>query len=56
MYRCAVKHAADAIRLINELDFSGMNITAPFKKSAIPFLNTVSGDAVSIGAVNTIIK
>jgi len=54
--RCAVKNAADAVRLFNELGFNGMNITAPFKESVIPFLNKVSGDARSIGAVNTIIN
>ncbi len=54
--RCAVKTAADAVRLINELGFNGVNITAPFKESVIPFLNKVSGDANSIGAVNTIIN
>lgn len=54
--RCAVKSAADAVRLIRELDFNGMNITAPFKENIIPFLDKVSGDAASIGAVNTIIN
>lgn len=52
--RCVVKNAAEAVRLINELGFNGMNITAPFKEKVIPFLNTVSDDAESIGAVNTI--
>ncbi len=56
LLRCAVKSAADAVRLIRELDFNGMNITAPFKENIIPFLDKVSGDAASIGAVNTIIN
>jgi len=54
--RCAVSNASDAVRLINELGFRGMNITAPFKESIIPFIDSVSGDAVSIGAVNTILN
>jgi len=54
--RCAVSTASDAARLIGELKFRGMNITAPFKESVIPFINSVSGDAGSIGAVNTILN
>lgn len=54
--RCAVKSPDDAVRLIRELGFNGMNITAPFKESIIPLLNAVSGDAASVGAVNTIIN
>lgn len=54
--RCAVRSAEDAARLIRELGFNGMNITAPFKESIIPFINTVSGEAESIGAVNTVLN
>ncbi len=54
--RCAVKNASDSARLIKELEFTGMNITAPFKESITPFLDTISGDAESIGAVNTVVN
>lgn len=54
--RCAVKNASGSVRLIKELDFKGMNITAPFKESITPFLDTISGDAESIGAVNTVVN
>lgn len=54
--RCAMSSAADTAGIIRELGFSGMNITAPFKESIIPFINTVSGEAESIGAVNTVLN
>jgi len=54
--RCAVKDASEAVRLIKELEFNGMNITAPFKESIIPYLDKISGDTESIGAVNTVIN
>ena len=53
--RCAIGSAGGAARIIRELKFSGMNITAPFKESITPYLDTISGDAKSIGAVNTIV-
>ena len=40
--------------LIKKKTFSGLNITIPYKTSIIPFLNELSEEAKSIGAVNTI--
>ncbi len=54
--RCAVRSADEAVRLIRELDFRGMNITAPFKESITPHLDYISDDVKSIGAVNTILN
>lgn len=34
--------------------FSGMNVTIPYKKEIIPFLDELSAEAAQIGAVNTI--
>lgn len=35
-------------------DFSGFNVTIPYKTSIIPFLDAVSPEAMQIGAVNTV--
>jgi shikimate dehydrogenase len=35
-------------------DLSGLNVTIPYKEQVIPYLDTLSGDAEKIRAVNTI--
>ncbi|MFZ6052792.1 shikimate dehydrogenase family protein [Halocola ammonii] len=40
--------------LIEENEFSGLNVTIPYKESVIPFLDELSDEAEKIGAVNTI--
>ena len=35
-------------------DFKGINVTIPYKKSVIPYLDVISPEAERIGAVNTI--
>ncbi len=37
-------------------DFSGINVTIPYKKDVIPFLDELSPLAVRMGAVNTIVR
>lgn len=37
-------------------DFTGINVTIPYKKDVIPFLNALSPAAQKMGAVNTIIR
>ncbi len=37
-------------------DFSGINVTIPYKKAVIPYCNTLSPQAALLGAVNTIVK
>lgn len=39
---------------LSEKKFKGINVTIPYKKSVIPFLDVVSPEAMKIGAVNTI--
>jgi shikimate dehydrogenase len=42
-------------QLINENpDFTGLNVTIPYKEQVIPFLDAVNPEAQEIGAVNTI--
>ncbi len=40
--------------LIKSNDFSGLNVTIPYKESIIPFLDEISEEAKIIGAVNCI--
>ncbi len=35
-------------------DFSGINVTIPYKEAVIPFLDEISPEAKAIGAVNTV--
>ena len=37
-------------------DFSGLNVTIPYKKTVIPFLSQLSPVAKRLGAVNTIVR
>ena len=37
-------------------DFTGINVTIPYKKTVIPFLHALSPEAQKMGAVNTIIR
>lgn len=39
-----------------ERDFHGINVTIPYKKAVIPYLNELSPRAKSIGAVNTVVN
>ena len=37
-------------------DFTGINVTIPYKKDVIPYLDALSPTAVKMGAVNTIVR
>lgn len=37
-------------------DFAGLNVTVPYKKTVIPFLDELSPRAQTLGAVNTIVR
>ncbi len=45
----------EAARGLRALHVSGANVTVPHKEAVMPFLDTVSDAATSIGAVNTIV-
>jgi shikimate dehydrogenase len=45
----------DVISSAEELGFSGLNVTHPFKQSVVPFLTDLSPEASAIGAVNTVV-
>lgn len=37
-------------------DFTGLNVTIPYKKTVIPFLDELSDTARRLGAVNTVVR
>lgn len=39
-----------------DMDFSGLNVTIPYKQEIIPYLDDIDPLAVQIGAVNTIVR
>jgi len=44
----------DAVRGLSALGFIGVNVTVPHKEAVIPFIDILSEEARTIGAVNTI--
>lgn len=40
--------------LANNTDLKGINVTIPYKESVLPFLDSLSNEAMEIGAVNVI--
>ncbi|KIL46069.1 shikimate dehydrogenase [Jeotgalibacillus campisalis] len=46
----------EAVRGMKALNFTGWNVTIPFKEAIIPLLDQVEEDAKLIGAVNTVIN
>ena len=43
-------------RFLKHGDFTGLNVTLPYKKSVLPFLDELSPTAARLGAVNTIVR
>lgn len=54
-YEKLLLHSAEEIPALFKNGYVGINITAPFKQSVIPFLDELSADAKSIGSVNTVV-
>ncbi len=48
------RSALDAF--MHKADFKGINVTIPYKEAVMPYLDTISGPALKIGAVNTIVN
>ena len=42
--------------LLRNTDFDGINVTIPYKKEVLPYLNEIDPLALRLGAVNTIVK
>lgn len=48
--------ASDLSNFVENCKFNGFNVTIPYKKAIIPYLNGISKEAEKIGAVNTVIN
>lgn len=46
----------DLDTFMNNRDFTGINVTIPYKKAVLPYCKTLSSQAMRLGAVNTIVK
>lgn len=44
----------EIIQILNDKDIRGLNVTIPYKQAVISYLDTLSEEAIDIGAVNTI--
>lgn len=49
-----INNILEVKRLIKTHKLAGLNVTIPYKQSIIPFLDELSEDSKSIGAINTI--
>jgi len=54
--RIAVQWADEAAGICSDLNFAGMNVTAPFKNSIISHLDSISDDADKMKSVNTVVN
>ena len=50
-----IAEIAGVTEVFSNADWSGMNVTTPYKEAVIPFLDELSEEAEAIGAVNTIV-
>ncbi len=50
----SLHNIADLMPLIRQINFSGLNVTIPYKETIIPYLDKIDTTAMQIGAVNTI--
>ena len=49
-----IQNISDFKSVISDKNISGLNVTIPYKEDVIKYLDEISNDAKSIGAVNTI--
>ena len=55
-YRLFEKEPEELEDFLKNGDFTGLNVTIPYKKDVIPFLDELSPRARALGAVNTIVR
>ena len=55
-YRLFEKQPHELEDFLKNGDFTGLNVTMPYKKDVIPYLNALSPIAARLGAVNTIVR
>lgn len=55
-YKLFEKKPEDLKTFLNSNSFHGLNVTIPYKKSVIPFCESLTTQAEALGAVNTIVR
>ena len=55
-YTLFEKQPDEIASFLKNSDFSGINVTIPYKKDVIPYCNELSDCAKKVGAVNTIVR
>ena len=55
-YALFEREPEDLASFLKEGDFTGLNVTIPYKKDVIPYLDDLSDTARKIGSVNTIVR
>ena len=55
-YELFEKEPEELENFLKNGDFTGINVTGPYKKDVIPFLNEMTPRAKKLGAVNTIVR
>lgn len=55
-YRLWEKEPEEVAEFLKTGDFTGINVTIPYKKAVIPYLDELSPQAQRLGAVNTIVR
>ena len=55
-YRLFEKEPEEVEDFLRNDDFTGINVTVPYKKAVIPFLDELSPVAQKLGAVNTVVR
>jgi shikimate dehydrogenase len=55
-FRVAPAALADAIGGVRALGVAGLNVTVPHKERIVPLLDSLTGTARAIGAVNTVLR
>lgn len=51
----SVPRLADMLSFAEHFGFNGLNVTFPYKQEIIPLLNELSGEAETLGSVNTVV-
>ena len=55
-YELFEKEPEELADFLRNGDFAGLNVTMPYKKAVIPYLDLLSPEAQTLGAVNTIVR
>ena len=55
-YGIIEKEPEEVADFLKTAPFSGINVTVPYKKAVIPYLDELTDRAASLGAVNTIVN